>query len=376
MSPTSVAILIALGAAAEAAAGLVLIRRERTKRRVAERASAESGARMVEMQELARIGTWEFDLAHDQIRWSAETFRIFGLPAGSQELDFADLLLAIDAEDRPEFDHAIQLSIAEGQPYRLDLRIRTPEGTQKFIHAQGSAVYDDPGKATRLIGTILDITERKREENQLATAATHDLLTGLSNRRHGSAELELAIRDAREAANPLTVCLCDIDQFKQINDTHGHSAGDQVLQAAARCLATGVRRGDLAVRWGGDEFCLLFPGASAANAAGSVERIRQSLESLTFSGADGSEYGVTGTFGVAGLVSGMSSEALLEAADQALYYAKQSGRNRIADAGSIVPFAAFGCKEPQPTPATPRNRTTASPNAPLSMANEPSVAPP
>jgi diguanylate cyclase (GGDEF)-like protein len=342
MSPTSLAMLMVLVAAAETAACLFLTRREQIKRRVAEGTSAESCARMVELQELARIGTWEFDLLHDQIRWSAETFRIFGLPAGSQELDFADLLLAIDPEDRSEFDRAIQMAITEGQAY--------------------------PGKATRLIGTILDITERKREENQLATAATHDPLTGLSNRRHGSAELEQSIRDARETATPLAVCLCDIDRFKQINDTHGHSAGDGVLQAVAQCLAAGIRRGDLAIRWGGDEFCLLFPGASAANAAVSVERIRQSLESLTFSASDGSEYGVTGTFGVAGLVSGMSSEALLEAADRALYCAKQQGRNRIGDVSVIAPFVASSKRSPQ--------TQLRSPSAPVPKAEEPSATPP
>jgi diguanylate cyclase (GGDEF)-like protein/PAS domain S-box-containing protein len=346
MWPTPLAMLIILGATAEAVACLFLVRRERAKRQLAERDSAESRARMVEMQELARIGNWEFDLANDQIRWSAETFRIFGLPPGSEEPDFADLLLAIDAEDRAAFDCAIQGAIAERQPYKLDLRIRTPAGTQKFIHAQGSAVYDVPGEAVRLIGTILDITERKREENQLATEASHDPLTGLPNRRHGSAALEQAIRGARETATPLAVCLCDIDKFKQINDARGHSAGDQVVQAVARCLAAGVRRGDLASRWGGDEFCLLFSGASAANAAVSVERIRQRLEALTFSAGDGSEYGVTGTFGIAELVSGMSSEALLEAADHALYSAKKQGRNRLA-------FARALAQLPAPSPHTP-----------------------
>ena len=339
--------LIILGATAEAVVFLFLIRRERAQRRLAERASAESHDRMVEMQELARIGNWEFDLLHDQIRWSAETFRIFGLPPGSQEPDFADLLLAIDEEDRPAFDRAIQKAIADRQTYRLDLRIRTPEGTRKFIHAQGSAVYGIPGEAVRLIGTILDITERKREENKLATAATHDPLTGLSNRRHGSAALEQAIHDARETATTLAACLCDIDRFKQINDAHGHSAGDLVVQAVAQCLSAGIRRGDLAARWGGDEFCLLFPGASAADAALSVERIRQRLESLTFHAGDGGDYGVTGAFGIAELVSGMTSHALLEAADQALYCAKQQGRNRLALASSIAQRPTPSSQEPQ-----------------------------
>ena len=94
----------------------------------------------------------------------------------------------------------------------------------------------------------------------------------------------------------------------------------------------------------------------------------QSLESLIFSASDGSEYRVTGTFGVAGLVSGMSSEALLAAADRALYYAKQQGRNRIGDASFIAPFVASSKRSPQ--------TQLGSPSAPFSKAEEPSATPP
>jgi diguanylate cyclase (GGDEF)-like protein/PAS domain S-box-containing protein len=318
-----------------------LVRRESLRRRLAEDDAAESRARMAEMQELARIGDWEFDLVLDKIQWSEETFRIFGLPSGSQEPDFADVLLAIDVEDRAGFDGAIQRAIADREPYNLDLRIRTPEGTQKFIHAQGSAVPDAAGNAIRLIGTVLDITERKREENRLASAATHDALTGLANRRYFSSELEHEIRDARESSAPLAVCVCDIDRFKLINDGHGHGAGDQVIQALAQCLADGIRGVDLAARWGGDEFCLLLHGTDLPGAEICVERIRAQFQSLRFTARDGGEYGVTGSFGIAELAPGMSSAALLEEADQVLYRAKQAGRNRVALAASVP--------EPSPT---------------------------
>ena len=327
---TTLVIVLAALLAMQTAASAFYLYRERSRRELAERDAAECRVRMVEIQELARIGNWEFDLVDDQIRWSAETFHIFGLPPGSEEPEFADVLLAVDPEDRPLFDQAIQCAISKGEPYRLDLRIRTPEGTQKFIHAQGSAVYGSAGAVVRLIGTVLDITDRKREENRLAEQAMRDTLTVLANRRYFSSELEHEIRAAREADNPLSVCMCDIDKFKHVNDRYGHGAGDEVIQALAKCLAEGVRRGDLAARWGGDEFCILFPATGSADAQICVERIRQKLEALVFTTDKGHAYSVTGTFGIAELRPGMSSGDLLESADRALYRAKEQGRNRLA----------------------------------------------
>ena len=291
---------------------------------------ANSERQLREIEALARIGNWEFDLTNDQIRWSEETFRIFGIEPGAQEPDFADILLSIHPEDAPAFDRAIQRAVTLGESYRLDLRIRCPDGRQKHIHAQGSPVCDQRNEVARIIGTVLDITERKYAEQKLFQEATFDALTGLPNRRTLDAGLEDAIGAARRAKTPLSVCLSDVDKFKGVNDTYGHAAGDEILIAFGRLLREGTRANDLPGRLGGDEFCIVFPGSTAAQATICVERIRERLFQLKFY-AGTRDYGVTATFGVAELTDGMTVKDLLEAADRSLYRAKEHGRNCVMD---------------------------------------------
>jgi len=298
-------------------------------RRQAERAARESQERTVEIQRLARIGNWEYDVVTEQICWSDETFHIFGHAAGSQEPDFADILLAIHPEDSPLFDRAIQRAINDGESYRLDLRIRVPDGTQKDIHAQGSPVRDKHGRVVRLIGTLLDITERKRLENKLAVEATVDPLTGLANRRWVMSELGRGVREAQANRSPFAFCICDLDKFKHINDTYGHQAGDEVLKAAALAIRQELHSQDMPGRLGGDEFCVLMAGTAAVQARIGIERLRRRLQALTFADAEGCSYGITASFGIAELSPGMTETALLEAADQALYAAKRRSRNSV-----------------------------------------------
>ncbi|MEO8130401.1 MAG: sensor domain-containing diguanylate cyclase [Bryobacteraceae bacterium] len=281
-----------------------------------------------EMAALARIGNWEFDLMNDQIRWSEETFRIFGLEPGAHEPDFADILLSIHPEDAPLFDRAIHRAVTAGESYRLDLRIRCPNGGQKHIHAQGSPVCDPDRRVARIIGTVLDITERKLAEQKLLADATYDALTGLVNRRALYEKLEGSIQTAKRKDTPLVVCVSDIDKFKGVNDTFGHAAGDEVLITYARLLRDGTRESDIPARLGGDEFCIVFPRATAPQAVVCLERIRQRFQDMEFRGASNS-YSVTATFGVAQWTEGMTVKELVEAADQALYRAKEHGRNCV-----------------------------------------------
>ncbi len=307
---------------------VVALRRERRLKENLEQRLANSERQLIETQALARIGNWEFDLTNDQIRWSDETFRIFGIETDLQEPDFADILLSIHPDDAPAFDRAIQRAVIAGESYRLDLRIRCPNGQLKHIHAQGSPVRDETQEVVRIIGTVLDITERKYAEQKLFHEATYDALTGLVTRRPLNAKLDSAIQAAREANTSLSVCVSDVDKFKSVNDTYGHAAGDEILAAFAQILRDGIRAIDIPGRLGGDEFCIVFSQTTAAQALICLERVRVRLETTVFRAA-GSQYSVTATFGVAEWRVGMTAKDLLEAADQALYRAKQKGRNCV-----------------------------------------------
>jgi len=129
------------------------------------------------------------------------------------------------------------------------------------------------------------------------------------------------------------VVMVDIDHFKRINDTHGHETGDEVLARIATVLGNGIRRSDIACRYGGEEFLLLLLGSSAENAVRRATEIRHSLRNLDLSLRGGATISITASFGVAACPEhGTDRDALLRAADQALYRAKNSGRDQVVAA--------------------------------------------
>lgn len=160
--------------------------------------------------------------------------------------------------------------------------------------------------------------------------ATYDTLTELFNRRHFFERLSEAIQIVKRYRQPLSLCVCDLDHFKQVNDQKGHQTGDKVLTVFGEIINEEKRETDIAGRFGGDEFVICFVNTSAENAAKVLERIRVRLESFPFKDSKGQMFKVTSTFGVAELEAGqISEESLLEAADAALYSAKEKGRNQV-----------------------------------------------
>jgi diguanylate cyclase (GGDEF)-like protein len=171
--------------------------------------------------------------------------------------------------------------------------------------------------------------ENARLHRIVERQAMVDGLTGIANRRQCEEALTSEIARADRLGTPLTLVLADLDDFKRINDEHGHAAGDDVLREFASVLRGTVRESDLAGRWGGEEFLLLLPGADAAGGAQLAERVRASLAERSFLGRKGAALAITCSFGVAELTAGLDEQHLFAAGDRALYRAKRAGKNRV-----------------------------------------------
>jgi diguanylate cyclase (GGDEF)-like protein len=165
----------------------------------------------------------------------------------------------------------------------------------------------------------------------LQSQANHDGLTGLFNKRHFMQNLGFMINDAEGSAKPLGLFIFDIDHFKQYNDTNGHPAGDELLKSLAHIVRANLRPGDLACRYGGEEFVVAMPDTDGVSTLNVAERIRQAIEKHRFAHEESQPGGrLTISGGVAYFpVDGTNGTELLSHADQALYRAKATGRNRV-----------------------------------------------
>ncbi|MCG8635763.1 MAG: GGDEF domain-containing protein [Desulfobacterales bacterium] len=178
--------------------------------------------------------------------------------------------------------------------------------------------------------TISEIDALKKELEGVKQAAKTDILTGLLNRRGFEESVTGALELAREAQSPLSVIIADIDHFKLVNDTHGHLIGDNVLKMLAKLLREHTKGKDIAARFGGEEFILVLPDTPLKGAFVLAEQIRLSLKSMRWINKNtGRPIGaITISLGTAQYQPGESQEKLIERADNALYFAKKTGRNK------------------------------------------------
>jgi diguanylate cyclase (GGDEF)-like protein/PAS domain S-box-containing protein len=208
-----------------------------------------------------------------------------------------------------------------------ELCMRRKDGSQVWVLQNENLVEGPDGRLSVIEGTTIDISERKRAEEQVKHLAFHDPLTNLPNRLLFSDRLTLAVAQAHRHNQRLAVLFLDLDRFKVINDSLGHSVGDELLRQVAERIQEYVREGDTVARLGGDEFTLLVPGISAEEDAAKIARkICEAIHDPFW--IDGRELFVTTSVGVAVYPSdGHDGESLVRNADSAMYRAKDQGRD-------------------------------------------------
>lgn len=277
---------------------------------------------------LARVGLWECSLPDGRLRWSDAVYDIFGLPRGSAVDRAASLRLYQPGSLEAVIEQRAR-AIAERSSFRLDAQIVTPAGDARWVRISGK-VECDGDRPVRVFGMKQDVTAEKEQARRTLYVAEHDALTGLLNRAAYKAHMA-ALEDGGGLAG---ILLVDLDGFKQINDTLGHIAGDDLIRLAAMRISRAVGSSGLVARLGGDEFAALIapPASQSAIEAIAASIVAALAEPFELSAR---RCRVGGSVGVAH-ADGCPPSELFSRADAALYAAKAAGRGvyRIFEASA------------------------------------------
>ena len=300
---------------------------------------SESRASLANAQRVAQLGSYEWNVETGEVYWSEEIYRILDIEVGGERPACEPPLPFVHDDDKAELEDTLQQALQEHKCVSLDHRFVLPDGLLRRVRHQAEGLIDPVTSESRVLGTILDVTEHAQALEQLRYLAHYDPLTGLSNRRLFKIHLHNAIEQARDASKMFAVLFLDLDRFKKVNDTLGHDAGDRLLQAIADRIRSRIRRGDsvgqllpangisAVSRLGGDEFTLLLTDINRPEDAGTVARriLRAVPRPVSVEGQDVT---VTASIGIAVYpTDGDDVDTLLKHADTAVYHAKDRGGN-------------------------------------------------
>lgn len=300
-----------------------------------------SERRLANAQRIAKMGYWDWDTARDELQLSQQVYKILDIPPDRNReqriSSFDSLLTRVHDNDKIALKEWFELACKNGDVSSITHRIVTSKGVERFIRQQVE-ILTEQDQVLHLYGTLQDITELRQAEERIHRLAYYDSLTGLPNREFFKERVDWAIKLAKRHESMLALLFLDLNNFKRINDTLGHSIGDMLLKATAERLKHSLRASDSIsrsghgmeadnlARLGGDEFTVLLSEISRAEDAGWVaERVIESISQPLM--LAGHEVCVGTSIGIAIFPGdGDNAEVLLKNADMAMYYAKRDGK--------------------------------------------------
>jgi diguanylate cyclase (GGDEF)-like protein/PAS domain S-box-containing protein len=293
-----------------------------TERHTAERLLRESEARYRLLFEKNLAGVYRSDVNGQMLDCNDACARIFGFESRQEMLSLDAHTLYFDRADR---DRMVSQLREQRALTNHELRLRRRDGSAVWVLENMTMLSGSEEGVIQ--GTIIDITDRKTRQEEIEYQAYHDLVTGLPNRLLFRDRISMALAHARRSTRGVAIMFLDIDDFKMVNDTLGHTVGDRLLQAVALRLVGSVRAEDTVARMGGDEFTVLLSDVTDGRSAATVARkILDTIAKPVL--VDGHELNVTTSLGIAIFPGdGFDAETLLKNADRAMYRAKQLGRN-------------------------------------------------
>jgi diguanylate cyclase (GGDEF)-like protein len=273
--------------------------------------------------------------------WSDAVYDIFKIDPARFDSTYQAFLNSIHPLDKELVNQALEETLLNNRPYNIDHQIILFDGTERFIHTEAEVIADKNGRPVQLIGIVQDITERKEAEERIRNIAYFDSLTGLPNRIFFKENLQHALAYAERKMRKVAIFFIDLDRFKQVNDTMGHSIGDKLLQECAARLTQSIRKYDhltrdnpiqpfsSVARLGGDEFTIILDDLILSQDAAKVaQRINEELATPYI--LEGLEVIMTASIGISIYPDdGRDINSLIKNADTAMYHAKEQGRNNF-----------------------------------------------
>ncbi|MCR8922932.1 sensor domain-containing diguanylate cyclase [Dasania sp. GY-MA-18] len=316
-------------------AATVLISQRKTQRqRASQPSTTDSQLKKEELERnrrahyFAQVGTWDWEIHADRLHWSDEIYAMFGYKVGEFTPSYQKFIDALHPDDVSSVQSAEQACMKGDKHYEIEYRVVHPDGSIRWLYESGDVLFDDNGKPERFTGIVRDITRSKKANDRFREMAHYDSLTSLPNRELFNQRINDAIARSKQQSKTLALVFMDLNQFKPINDQHGHSTGDKVLQALGQRLKCSTRSIDTVARVGGDEFVAILENVNKEEALKIVENLRALFLQPIAIGPQLFTLGVS--IGISLCPDDASdADSLIHIADMAMYQAKKSGSNQI-----------------------------------------------